>query len=186
MTSSEAVNNFDVTDGWIAYLTNYAVDICLKRSINHCTGCIDCKAAPLAHKHLQLGLHGKLGCYFDGARDTIIEGIEELYLNYTYQLSQPSITPNLIEIGINFIKNTTPSDLYFGNYKPDFNEIHLESVYKQYFCQSIGSRVGKHQTTPIKRIGKPQCPRKPTKIAKKVATAKKPKKNQVHMEKLSQ
>ena len=180
---------FDETDGWIAYLTNYAIDMCLRRCIDHCTGCIDCKAAPIYHKHIQLGLHEKIACYLDSVRSTVIAEIDHLYLSYSYRLTQTPANPNLIEFGVNFLKTSTPSDLYYGAYKPSFNETYLELIYRYYFWQT--NEVVNNQplqqpqqpNTPVKKSRKPKCPRKqPVKKVKKEPATK----VQVHLEKLSQ
>lgn len=157
---------FDTTDGWIAYLSNHVIDACLKRCVELCAGCRDCKAAPISHTHLQLGLHDKIGYYFEDVRNDIINKIDQLYLSYTYQLSQTPGNTSIIEIGVNFLNTTTPFDIYYGNYKPGFNERYLELVYKTTLCPTV-TDTPQQPTNLVKN-------QKPTRVPGIKKTRKKP------------
>lgn len=137
---------FDVTDGWIAFLSNRLVDMCIARSTEECLGCQHKRFAPILHRHIQWGLHDQIGHYFVVTRQSIVANIETIYENYqrlvqqigTQQPHQPLIKAVLIKRGIRFLSETSPADIYYGRYKSDFNEYYLEPIYQQALTQNVG------------------------------------------------
>ena len=130
-----AMDGFDVTDGWIGFLVGYFVDICQSKNIEECLGCQDNKSAPLLHRHIQWGLQDQLGYYFRVGQTSVLDNINDLYHRYASLLECKGIKQQdakaLIEEGVNFFSKTSPSEIYYGRYKKNFNETCLEPIYRE-------------------------------------------------------
>lgn len=101
---------------WHAFLTNTIVTRALQLSKERCPACKAMITSPILHIHLQHSLLEKIGCYLNELKGEILNNINDILVNFKFQLEYEDAETDFMFWGKTFIHFATAESLYYGRY----------------------------------------------------------------------